>query len=1259
MNDPGMINGEVPRRPVTGENNHPRTSSWNAGHNSSNNSSANLSFGENNNTNNNHNEGGGGPSPTDDTANLRSLSMDDAISLLRDRQQATETLNHLLQKELHDHRLAESYQAFRARYLRALNKLHPVVYEEPNKGGEMAAEREIKAFLKQLRHEEQDKKVRCQRLQDAWLFYDSVATDKPEVLSSEDKKVEGQMDEIEEAILQEWHEFATDVVAKAEEWDDLPAVADWKADVERFAADLQALRMRQLERDEMRKKAELRRMHQIMRQRRGGDSSSAELNFSDNEAEEEATKKSMKSSRSKKKKKDKEKKKDKSSSSKDKDKSKSSSKSKSGSGSGSGDSAGEEEKPSEENRLLEEVFPPHIAKALREGRKVEAEERPMVTIFFSDIVGFTNISSMISPLKVSEMLDRLYHKFDKLSREHDVYKVETIGDSWMGVTNLVKDQPDHAIRVARFAMDALKAARDTFIDEEDPSLGKLNLRVGFHSGPVVANVVGSRNPRYCLFGDTVNTASRMESHSEHGKIQCSNSSEPFLRGVKGLFLISRGPIEIKGKGLMETFFVQDHEDDEELKVATEMALMAERRPELKPAELRALVDKKLKGDSGVDAGPPGLVPAAETSSSGPPALVPASGTSKSNNKEQHLDDKKSGSGFKFWKRGGGSDDSGDDVVSSGKSRKKGGLLNKLVGGGSRRPGDRRASVQPGHHDRPEPPAVEGRRASLDHRALANSHRDRPSNGISHDLHGAHRRPSNASHDLHRPYRRPSNAASPGMNRRMSNGGRLDGIRIMKVNDRNAPGRSKSLDSTGINTMRAPRTGTRRPSVSDLPPLDAIQPPELKPVTTPPKEETASNEPKLIEKEEPEPAPKEDANPVEKEEPKRLAKEKEEKPKSTPKKEKSDKSLRKSKSKSKTPASAPAPAASFSSSKDLSNINKFLAKSVEALRASKVSSDDAIKLMNEIYDTVKSSEPLQIEFESVDGIQLFTDIVKRFESSEPVLEAAFRLEAVLAGTDVNRDALVDNGNIDLLLKAMKKHTVNAVLQQWAVNSLANLAKAEKHQKAIVELDGIEAVMAIQKDMTAHGAVQVACFRALRALATKNADNAFNIAANGGVWAIMGVLQSSSFPLATVIDLHVEAFHAMAELARESDANRGSLAAAGAIPKVIGAVTCFLKNANLTEAGISALYCMSIEHTQNCDTIVAYNGIKSVIDFMQKHKNHQGTQEKGVLLLASLIEHSNTAQFRTPDETKGAVEHALSKNPDNERLQEICRELLDAL
>ena len=208
--------------------------------------------------------------------------------------------------------------------------------------------------------------------------------------------------------------------------------------------------------------------------------------------------------------------------------------------------------------LLFEVFPQHIAIALRDGTKVEPETHQVVTIFFSDIVGFTNISSSLSAIKISHMLDRLYSRFDELSTQYDIFKVETIGDAYMAATNLVKNQTDHTTRIAQFAIESLEAANATLIDIDNPSMGFVNIRVGFHSGPVVANVVGSRNPRYCLFGDTVNTASRMESNSEKNRIHCSERAAMLLKSQNPeMNVCSRGKIEIKGKGEMETYWVNE------------------------------------------------------------------------------------------------------------------------------------------------------------------------------------------------------------------------------------------------------------------------------------------------------------------------------------------------------------------------------------------------------------------------------------------------------------------------------------------------------------------------------------------------------------------------------------------------------------------------------------------------------------------------------------------------------------------------------
>eukprot|EP00980_Cylindrotheca_fusiformis_P023385 scaffold10429_cov126-Cylindrotheca_fusiformis.AAC.16 len=218
--------------------------------------------------------------------------------------------------------------------------------------------------------------------------------------------------------------------------------------------------------------------------------------------------------------------------------------------------------------MLYKVFPKKVADQLNAGQKVEPETHDNVTVFFSDIIRFTDISRALTAVKVCDMLDRLYLAFDQLANQHGVFKVETIGDAWMGVTNLEGNQNDtHAKRVAEFAIDAVEAAGRVLIDEDDPRAGCLHIRVGFHSGSVVSNVIGSLNPRYGLFGDTVNTASRMESLALSGKIQCSEASAELLREqAPNLPLRKRGKVAVKGKGTMTTYWVggQRREDDRDI-----------------------------------------------------------------------------------------------------------------------------------------------------------------------------------------------------------------------------------------------------------------------------------------------------------------------------------------------------------------------------------------------------------------------------------------------------------------------------------------------------------------------------------------------------------------------------------------------------------------------------------------------------------------------------------------------------------------------
>jgi len=137
------------------------------------------------------------------------------------------------------------------------------------------------------------------------------------------------------------------------------------------------------------------------------------------------------------------------------------------------------------------LFPKHIAEALKAGKKVEPETHDMVTVVFSEIIDFQDLARDMSPMKISDLLDRLYLKFDRLANKYNIFKVETVGDNFMGVTNLEGTQEDtHVKLVAQFAIEMIQEACETLIDEEKPAKGYIEIRVGFHSGSVVTNVIG-------------------------------------------------------------------------------------------------------------------------------------------------------------------------------------------------------------------------------------------------------------------------------------------------------------------------------------------------------------------------------------------------------------------------------------------------------------------------------------------------------------------------------------------------------------------------------------------------------------------------------------------------------------------------------------------------------------------------------------------------------------------------------------------------
>jgi len=201
-------------------------------------------------------------------------------------------------------------------------------------------------------------------------------------------------------------------------------------------------------------------------------------------------------------------------------------------------------------KLLLNILPASIAQRLKTGEKVIADEYDKVVILFADIVEFTSISQHIAPKMLVENLNKIFTHFDQLVEKFGLEKIKTIGDAYMVASGLngihyglVRNTADLALTMAcdiqNFSLDGQR---------------KCDLRIGIHIGSVTAGVIGSKKFSYDVWGDAVNTASRMESSGEAGKIQVS---EQFYNYIKDDYdCLHRGKMEIKGKGLMDLYFLK-------------------------------------------------------------------------------------------------------------------------------------------------------------------------------------------------------------------------------------------------------------------------------------------------------------------------------------------------------------------------------------------------------------------------------------------------------------------------------------------------------------------------------------------------------------------------------------------------------------------------------------------------------------------------------------------------------------------------------
>ncbi|NXM08435.1 GUC2C protein, partial [Tyrannus savana] len=212
------------------------------------------------------------------------------------------------------------------------------------------------------------------------------------------------------------------------------------------------------------------------------------------------------------------------------------------------------------DRLNFMLLPRPVVKSLKETGLVEPEFFEEVTIYFSDIVGFTTLCKYSTPMEVVDMLNDIYKNFDHILDHHDVYKVETIGDAYMVVSGLPKRNGNrHAVDISMMALDIL-SFMGSFELRHLPGL-PVWIRIGIHSGPCAAGVVGIKMPRYCLFGDTVNTASRMESTGLPLRIHVSGSTINILKRTDCQFQYEvRGETYLKGRGTEITYWLTGTED---------------------------------------------------------------------------------------------------------------------------------------------------------------------------------------------------------------------------------------------------------------------------------------------------------------------------------------------------------------------------------------------------------------------------------------------------------------------------------------------------------------------------------------------------------------------------------------------------------------------------------------------------------------------------------------------------------------------------
>ena len=217
-----------------------------------------------------------------------------------------------------------------------------------------------------------------------------------------------------------------------------------------------------------------------------------------------------------------------------------------------------EEEQEKTQALLLNILPDEVAEELKQKGYADAQEFSEVTILFSDFQNFTTISEGMTPRELVDELNACFYEFDRIVDRYQLEKIKTIGDAYMAASGLAQSEsvPEGVVRAA-LDMQAFMTSHHA----ENEAAGKPSfaMRSGIHTGPVVAGIVGSKKVQYDIWGDTVNTASRMEAAGEAGQVNISDATHQLVKDTPGLIFNHRGQVDVKGKGMLDMYYVAREE----------------------------------------------------------------------------------------------------------------------------------------------------------------------------------------------------------------------------------------------------------------------------------------------------------------------------------------------------------------------------------------------------------------------------------------------------------------------------------------------------------------------------------------------------------------------------------------------------------------------------------------------------------------------------------------------------------------------------